>query len=231
MLINVIKDTLENIERLQGLMISYVTNSRNEDQPKIYKSLYIDTVLNLEQMGYDNPNKFKTLEEFWVFCKSKFPSYAERRAYVNEIYGDIMFDFERKIRKEPEPKEWGKTNEILIDELTPIRKQWLKAKRFLLNSEPDYENCIKESINSIESTLQILMKKPGESLGHIIKSTKIDSDIKKIISQVYGFVSNKDFVRHGGTQIQNIKKSDAEYFLNFSAITIQYLKQRINNQH
>lgn len=225
-----LKETLQNIESLQGLMVAFVTDGRRDDQPKRYKSLYVDTIINLEKLGYDNPNKFKTLEEFWGFCKLKFPTYAERRLYVNEIYGDIVLDIERKIRQEPEPKEWVKTNDVLLDELTPIRRQWLKAKNFLISENPDYENCIKESTNSIESTLQILLNRPGETLGKSIKSANIDSDIKKLISQMYGLVSNKDFVRHGGTFDQDIKKSDAEYFLNFSSISIQYLVKRLKEK-
>lgn len=225
-----LKETLQNIESLQGLMVAFVTNGRTDEQPKTYKSLYVDTIISLEKLGYDNPNKFKTLEEFWGFCKLKFPTYAERRSYVNEIYGDIVLDIERKIRQEPEPKEWGKTNDVLLDELTPIRRQWLKAKNFLISENPDYENCIKESTNSIESTLQILLNQPGETLGKSIKSANIDSDIKKLISQMYGLVSNKDFVRHGGTFDQDIKKSDAEYFLNFSSISIQYLVKRLKEE-
>ncbi len=208
-------------------MVAYVTNGRTDEQPKEYKSVYIDTLINLEKLGYENPNKFKTLEEFWGVCKLRYQTYAERRAFVNEIYGDITIDIARKIRQEPEPKEWVKANEILTDELSPIRRQWLKAKNFLLSNEPDFENCIKEATNSIESTLQILLGQPGETLGKVIKSADIDSDIKKLISQMYGLVSNKDFVRHGGTVEQDITKADAEYFLNFSAISIQYLKQRL----
>ena len=64
----------------------------------------------------------------------------------------------------------------------------------------------------------------------MIKSADIDSDIKRIISQMYGLVSNKDFVRHGGTSVQDIKKSDAEFFLNFSGITIQYLIKRLKEE-
>lgn len=223
-----LKETLQNIERLQGLMVAYVTNGRTDDQPKEYKSLYIDTLINLERLGYENPNKFKTLEEFWGVCKLKYGTYAERRAFVNEIYGDITIDIERKLRQEPEPKEWSKANDELSDELAPVKRQWLKAKNFLLSHEPDFENCIKEATNSIESSLRILLEQPGETLGKVIKSADIDTDIQRLISQMYGLVSNKDFVRHGGTKEQNICKADAEFFLNFSAITIQYLKQRLN---
>jgi len=223
------KETLQNIERLQGLMVAYVTNERNEEQPNEYRKLYIDTLIQLEKLNYENPNQYRTLEEFWGVCKLRYKSYAERRAYVNEIYGDVIIDIERKLRQAPEPKEWVKANQELADELTPIRKQWLKAKNFLLGPVPDYENCIKESTNSIESALKILLNKPGGTLGKIIKSVDLDSDIQKIISQMYGLVSNKDFVRHGGMVNQEITKDDAEFFLNFSAISIQYIKKKIKN--
>lgn len=225
-----LKEILQNIERLQGIMVAYATNGRTDEQSKEYRKLYIDTLIKLEEFGYENPNQFKTLEEFWGVCKLKYGTYAERRVFVNEIYGDISLDIERKIRQEPEPKEWRKANESLTDELAPIRRQWLKAKNFLLANEPDFENCIKEATNSIESTLQILLDKRGETLGKVIKSADIDDDIKKLISQMYGLVSNKDFVRHGGTIEQDINKADAEYFLNFSAISIQYLKKRIKKK-
>lgn len=223
-----IKDVLQNIERLQGLMVAYVTNERNHEQTDEYKKLYIDTLFQLEKLNYDNPNPYRTLEEFWGICKLHYGTYAERRAYINEIYGDVIIDLERKSRQVPEPKEWTKTNQELADELAPIRKQWLKAKNFLLGPMPDYENCIKEATNSIESALQILLKQPGGTLGKIIKSAELDEDIQKLISQMYGLVSNKDFVRHGGMIEQDITKDEAEFFLNFSAISIHYIKNKLN---
>lgn len=223
-----IKEILRDIKRLQGLMVAYVTGERNDEQPEEYRNLYIDNLIRLEKLDYENPNPYRTLEEFWGACRLRLSTYAERRAYVSEIYGEIIIDLERKLRKEPDPKEWSKVNKELEDELAPVRKQWLKAKNFLLGPEPDYENCIKEATNSIESTLQILLEKPGGTLGKMIKSVDLDSDIQKLISQMYGFVSNKDFVRHGGMIEQKITKDDAEFFLNFSAISIQYIKKKKN---
>ncbi|GAF05271.1 hypothetical protein [Saccharicrinis fermentans] len=225
-----IKETISNIERLQGLIVAYVTNGRQDGQTDEYKKLYIDTLILIEKLGYSNPNQYRTLEEIWGYCKLKFPTYAERRANVNEMYSDILIDLERKIRLLPEPKQWKKTNDILVDKLLPIRMQWLKAKNFLLANEPDFENCIKEATNSIESALQIILNKPGETLGKSIKSAEIDTDIQRLISQMYGFVSNKDFVRHGGTEQQNISKEDAEFFLDFAGISIKYFKEKIYNK-
>ena len=193
-------------------MVAYVTNGREDNQPQEYKKLYLNTLIQIEKLGYQNPNQYRTLEEFGGYSKLKFTTYAERRAYVNKIYNDIILDLGRKIRQIPEPKQWRKTDEQLTNKLLPIKKQWLKAKNFLLSTEPDFENCIKEATNSIESALQILLNKPGETLGKTIKIADIDMDVKKLISQMYGFVSNKEFVRHGGTEKKKITKENAEFF-------------------
>lgn len=221
---------LNGIERLQAIMVAYVTDGRNETQPDEYKKLFIEVLLSLEKFGYLNPNKFRTLEEFWGYCKLKeIDTWAARRAFINSLYSDVIIDIQRKLHREPDPKEWIKANEILTDELNPVRNQWLKAKNFLLGPYPDMENCIKESINSIESTLQIFQNQPKQTLGKLLQNVSIDEDIKKIISKCYGLVSNKDFVRHGGTTYQNISKEDAEFFLNFSAISIRYLKSKLSD--
>jgi len=61
------------------------------------------------------------------------------------------------------------------------------------------------------------------TLGKIIKSAALDADIERLISQAYGFASNKDFVRHGGTGSSGIGKEEAEFFLEFSATAIVYI--------
>ena len=70
----------------------------------------------------------------------------------------------------------------------------------------------------------ILLSQPKGILGKLIKNHKIDSDIGNIISKVYGICSNKDFVRHGGTKNQSIGQFEAEFFLDFAASAIIYIK-------
>lgn len=218
-----VKKLIIKIEEIQALMVAYVTDSRTADQPSRYRQLYNDVHFALEDSGYENPNPHRTLDIFWFFCKSKIGTWAERRSYVDELYSDILLNLKGILRKQKDPKNWKKTNEILTDELSPVRTQWLKAKTFILSSSPDYENSIKESINSIESTLKILLNQPSRTLGKLIKKISLDTDIAKLISQSYGLISNKDFVRHGGVERQNIGKAEAEFFLEFSAIAINYI--------
>ncbi len=216
------------LQQIQALMIAYVTGGREPAQPDKYHELYVDMDIALEELGYENPNLHKSLEIFWDSCgKQGLGTYASRRAYVHELYGEIILDLDRRLRKVPEPRHWKQANAALSDTLKPIRTQWLKAKNFIHAAPPDYQNSVKESINSIESALKILLGRPGAALGQLVKEADIDPDIGRILSCAYGVVSNKDFVRHGGVTDEPLAQGDAEFFLEFAAVSIIYLKQKL----
>ncbi len=73
----------------------------------------------------------------------------------------------------------------------------------------------------------VLLEAPNGTLGKIIKNAALDQDIERLISQAYGFASNKDFVRHGGTGESVVRKEEAEFFLEFSAIAIVYIVAKL----
>ena len=57
-----INELIQNIETLQGLMVAYVTNGREDEQPKEYKALYLKVHFALEKMDYSDPNNYRNLE-------------------------------------------------------------------------------------------------------------------------------------------------------------------------
>lgn len=212
---------------LQELMIAFVTDGRTPDQPASYRDLYAEVAFDLEDAKYANPNLHKSLEVFWAFCKlQKLATYAERRAYVEDLYGDILLDLKRIQRHAPSSRKWKEANEALSDQLNPVRAQWLKAKNFIFASAPDFENSIKESISAVESCLMVLMNEPNGTLGKIIKRADLDPDIERLISQAFGYASNRAFVRHGGTTPSTLTQAEAEFFLEFAASSIVYLTSR-----
>lgn len=105
----------------------------------------------------------------------------------------------------------------------------LKAKNFIYLSTPDFENSVKESISAVESCLMILLNEPSGTLGKIIKQAKLDPDIERLVSQAYGFASNKAFVRHGGTTESSLTREEAEFFLDFAASSIVYITQKLKH--
>lgn len=216
--------------QLQALMIAFVTDGRNPDQPQAYQDLYADVTLELEDARYANPNPHKSLEVFWAFCKlQKLATYADRRAYVDQLYSDVLLDLKRIQRHAPSSKNWKKANDALADELTPVRSQWLKAKNFIYAATPDYENSIKESISAIESCLMVLLDEPAGTLGKIIKRAALDPDIERLVSQAYGYTSNRAFVRHGGTTASTLTQAEAEFFLEFAASCIVYITSKLKH--
>jgi len=218
------------IETIQTIMAAYVTGDQSQDRERRYRTLFADLGADLESLSYPNPNLHVTLGELWNFVKMRgMDTYAERRVYVRELYADVLLDIERRMRSDTRPPHWDKANEQLTDEFEPVRRQWLKAKNFIYVDPPDIENSIKESMNSVESVLKILTGDTQATLGQSIKQLDIDEDIRRLISHAYGLASNKDFVRHGGTKVEDLDVKEAEFFLEFAAISIVYLKEKVKS--
>jgi hypothetical protein len=218
------------VMELQTLMVAFVTDGRTAEQPSAYRDCYAEVTLELEDFKYANPNPHRSLEVFWAFCKlQKLGTYADRRAYVDQLYADILLDLKRIQRHAPSPKNWKKANEALGDQLAPVRSQWLKAKNFIYAAVPDYENSIKESISAVESSLMVLLNEPNGTLGKIIKRADLDLDIERLVSQAYGYTSNRAFVRHGGTTASTLTRLEAEFFLEFAATCIVYITSKLKH--
>lgn len=216
------------ISQLKGLMTAYSTDGRTSAQPQEYEELYREVALDLEDAKYANPNPYKSLEVFYGYVKTEdLKTYASRRALINRLYEDVLLDLQRAERDEQPSKTWTKANDTLADELSPVRVQWLKARNFIQSSTPDFENSVKESVSSVESTLRILLEQPKATLGNLLKEAKLDSDVERLISQAYGYASNRDFVRHGGTKASTLTKAEAEFYLEFSASSIVYIFSKL----
>lgn len=212
-------------------MIAFVTDGRTAEQPAAYRELYATVHIALENGKYAHPNPHKSLEVFWAFCKLQgMTTYSSRRAYVESLYADVLLDLKRIQTHKPTSRNWTKANDALDDALSPIRTQWLKAKNFIVSNQPDFENSVKESINSIESCLMILLNEPNGTLGKLIKRAELDEDIQRVVGQVYGMVSNRAFVRHGGTEASSLGKEEAEFFLEFAASAIIYITAKLRSK-
>lgn len=216
------------IGRLQSLMIEFVTDGRANVQTDEYVCLYADIDIILRDLRIENPNPHRTLDIFWNYCRDTLETWASRRSHVQMLYADVLLDCERFLRKANDPRYWRRVNKMLDDDLSPIRKQWAKARDFIFSVPPDYENAIKESINSVESALKILQGTPKGTMGKLIKAVKIDKTVRRILSNAYGVISDKDYVRHGGVTEEELSQEDAEFFLEFAAVSINYLKRKLH---
>ena len=82
------------------------------------------------------------------------------------------------------------------------RKQIQKAVAFLSDRQnPDYKNCIKESISAVESVCQVIVGDDKATLGDALKKleengVQIHSALKQGFSKLYGYTSDQGGIRH-----------------------------------
>lgn len=95
---------------------------------------------------------------------------------------------------------------------------------------PDYRNSIKESISAVESICKIVTNNNKASLGQALKiiETKygLHEALKKSLSQLYGYTSDADGIRHAMLEESNLNYIDAKFMLVACTNFINYLIEK-----
>lgn len=95
---------------------------------------------------------------------------------------------------------------------------------------PDYVNCIKESISAVEAMLRIVLKKDKGTVGELIKlldeTSNLPTPIKEAWLKMYGYTSGYYGIRHASKEGEkiNIDFHHTKYFLIICSAFINYLK-------
>lgn len=72
-------------------MISVATGYRRiDDVNDYYRARHRRITTSLKAMGHEHPNPHEDLWDLYKKWKADFPSYAERRQYINALYQDIL---------------------------------------------------------------------------------------------------------------------------------------------
>lgn len=101
-------------------------------------------------------------------------------------------------------------------------------KFYGVRKNPDYRNSIKESISAVEALCVFITKKAtlGDALKALknIQSLNIPAALNDAFSNMYGYTSSKDGIRHGLTDdIPNVGEEDARYMLITCSAFVNYL--------
>lgn len=107
-------------------------------------------------------------------------------------------------------------------------EQFRKASSFLNAMPPDYENAVKEAVNSLEGVLQVVTGMHGQSLPSLL--SKLDpplpSKIRKICLELYGYGSGTQGGRHAGIGGYVPGGEEAEFILHCVAAAVRYIASR-----
>lgn len=124
--------------------------------------------------------------------------------------------------------------ECIKESFAPAGIHLKKAlEKYSDRESPDYENSIKESISAVESVCCKITGLSGKSvtLGKTLKKLKdngieIHGALESAFSQLYGYTSDADGIRHGGIDFTNAPAEDAKYMLVSCSAFINYLKEK-----
>ena len=93
--------------------------------------------------------------------------------------------------------------------------------------QPDYRNSIKESISAVESISKVIAADKSATLGQTLKILEaklgIHPALKSGFSNIYGYTSDEDGIRHALMDVSNCDFEDAKYMLVSCSAFINYL--------
>ncbi len=92
---------------------------------------------------------------------------------------------------------------------------------------PDFRNSIKESVLAVESLCGLISGDPKPQLGRVLKTIKdkigLHPALEKGFSNIYGYTSDADGIRHALMDETNCDFGDAKYMLISCCAFINYL--------
>ncbi len=109
-------------------------------------------------------------------------------------------------------------------------KQHLKQAQNLFSKrpDPDYRNSIKESISAVEAICCIVCEKENATLGDAIKLMNkqgfpMHQAFEKALSNLYGYTSNSDGIRHHLHDEEHLGAADAKFMLVICSAFVNYI--------
>lgn len=100
-------------------------------------------------------------------------------------------------------------------------------KKFSDRKKQDCRNSIKESISAVESICKVISENENATLGDAIKivesKTGIHKALKAGFSNLYGYTSSEDGIRHALTEDPSSDFDDAKYMLVSCSAFVNYL--------
>ena len=100
---------------------------------------------------------------------------------------------------------------------------------------PDYRNSIKESISSVESICKIVTNDEKATLGKALKIIDekfgLHPALKNSLSQLYGYTSDGDGIRHAMLEESNLSYIDAKFMLVACTNFINYLIEKTKDSN
>lgn len=116
-------------------------------------------------------------------------------------------------------------------DLAAARHHYTKAKRFLEQSTPDFENSCKESVCSMESLVTSLTGASDLPGGIKLAARRglIPRPLDDMIIKVYAYRGNEPGVGHGQAAPPSVRRAEAELLFDLAAAVGRYLRVALSS--
>ncbi|MDD4353876.1 MAG: hypothetical protein PHN56_05460 [Candidatus Nanoarchaeia archaeon] len=222
---NFFKITIEDLPTYKLDLIKSIKNWIYEtDWFNVYD--FIESIINfIKNYDYsiseilDNSSILKNLEYILNFIlKRELSGYSLISGMITPIISD---------------EEIKEIEKVLDFPLKGVNIHIQTALKHLSNKKnPDYRNSIKESISAVESLCQLISGDKNATLGQALKivekTLKINSALKSGFSNIYGYTSSDEGIRHALFDESTLDLEDAQFMLVSCSAFINYLIEKSN---
>lgn len=103
---------------------------------------------------------------------------------------------------------------------------------FSQKPQPDYRNCIKESISAVESIARVITGNPKATLGDALKlineKMPIHPALREAMNKLYGYTSDEGGIRHSLLEASVIDEAEAKFMIVACSAFVNFCIQRSN---
>lgn len=146
-------------------------------------------------------------DKFIAACNARLEAEASAYRFVGALITRIT-----------EAEEIQQIDETLAATEGPVRTHLIRALELLSDrAAPDYRNSIKESISAVESFVAQETGSKAGTLGQLLKTLEdrieLHGALKNAFSNLYGYTSDANGIRHALLDVPSLRFEDAKFFL------------------
>jgi len=150
-------------------------------------------------------------ERVCKFLTGKWPDLvAARNHAVESALADAEIDLLGREARRP-PLE----DELSPPRYAPVREHWRKAMDTAKEQPPNLPNAVKETAHAVESLVQVVLGKPGLTLGESIKELRAQKRLPvgadKVFEGLYAFANSSPGARHGSALPAHVDEHHWEF--------------------
>jgi len=219
------------LDEMQNIELSvYRKNNLSKIREKIFNSEWFSIYDFLEFIiNHDFPNFPYNQHQYGQLLKN-IPIVLKQEASAYSLVNKqlIQVTTEQEIQSIEEALE--NTNQF-----SGVQQHLNQALKLLSDRQnPDYRNSIKESISAVESICKIVTNDDKATLGKALKIIEdkygLHPALKSSLSQLYGYTSDGDGIRHAMLEESNLSYIDAKFMLVACTNFINYLIDKTKDQ-